>query len=1001
MRKSLFLSCCFFPFLLFAQQYNVKVFSENEGISNKEVHVLFQDKNGFLWAGTENGLNRFDGNSFDVFKHNPADSNSIAGNKIYAIYQGEKDHQMWIGTNEGISIFNYRNQRFENFAPDTFVLKNIGTLFMTMHQDSKERIWVGTSNDLLIFNPATKKFTSSGWAAFAEKNSLPGGNHLRVVVLSIIPKSDNEFWVFTTFGLYTVNTNNLQFQFYPFQRSYDYFGSQCKYADEYGNVWISLFGAGLLIYNSKQNNWTEIQIPKEISDADNTFSLKSFNGDTLVFASTGNIVFLSKSTRKIIGFSAFDDTKNKSTPDIKCEDILVQGQNLWLATAKGLAKLSRPELLFSFHQLKNAGGVSSIFPNKSDDGLIYSDDNDIYSGTTHFNKIPILNHEFKEPRYFTADSGNIGYISDGKNFYSYNVAVNSLKQIPLPPARNTKNDFTLRNIVVAGNHEVWLRTLGQGVIHYNPISNKMEYETNLPDGNRNLAHGLYYDSLDNSLWYAEEGNGVFYYNLVTHAAKHYLLNKPPSQRGASIFNIISDKKRNIWMSNLTEGIIEYSCTKKSFRYFTVNDGMLSDNVSWLATDKYDNLWISSDKGLSRLNSIDYTITNYTSNGRRNFSSSFINSDKEGNILVAADCGYYKVESGNYLPALPKPLIYLKNILVNNKPWQIDTAYEFQPNENTLEFRPGLLDLNNPEEVTLEYKLNNNERVAIPKNTAILFANLKPGNYKLFINQKNYDAGRLFISFSILAPVWKRPWFIIVLLVLLAAIIFFLIRRWLSFIKKQAELQHEKSKSEITALRNQMNPHFIFNTLNSINSYIIENKNEEASDYLTEFSKLIRLTLQYSQQETILLQDELNAVKLYLELECKRLGQNFDYTILLKPDDKILNTQMPSMIIQPFVENAIWHGLRTKSGDKHILIDVEELSNTIKIIVEDNGIGRVEAKTGESRKKNSFGMAATIKRLHLFDASSQVLVYDLTDKEQNPAGTRITMTFKKIRHANDD
>ena len=220
MKKNIFLSCCLFPYLLFAQQYNVKVFAENEGISNKEVHVLFQDRNGFLWAGTENGLNRFDGNSFDVFKHNPADTNSIAGNKIYAIYQREKDHLMWIGTNEGISIFNDRNQRFENFAPDTLVLKSIGTLFMSMQQDSKGRIWVGTTNDLLIFNPGTKKFSSSGWAAFAEKNSLPSGNHLRVVVLSIIPKSDNEFWVFTTFGLYAVNTDNLQFQFYPFKKSF-------------------------------------------------------------------------------------------------------------------------------------------------------------------------------------------------------------------------------------------------------------------------------------------------------------------------------------------------------------------------------------------------------------------------------------------------------------------------------------------------------------------------------------------------------------------------------------------------------------------------------------------------------------------------------------------------------------------------------------------------------------------------------------------------------------
>ncbi len=1001
MNKLLAILFCTVQSAVFAQHYSIKLFSEKDGLSNHNVNVLLADAKGFLWAGTDNGLSRFDGSSFDVFQHNPADTNSLAGNKIFALYE-DKKQRLWLGTSEGISLYRSRTQDFLNYAPDTFVLKNIGTLFMALRQDDQGRIWVGTNNDLLIFDPQTKRFSSSGWAAFAQQHSLPEGNHLRVVVQQIIEKSADELWVFTTYGLYSVNTHTLQFAYYPFNKPYDYFGSQMKYADEAGIAWISLYGAGLLVYDSRQNNWTEIDIPQDISNADNTYSLKSFSGDTLVFASSGYLVFISRSSHKILAKVAFDESLNKNDPAARCLDIQVQKRSLWLATGKGLIKLTPTGNTARFHHTKIGGALFAVFPEAVDEKMIFSDYSGMYIGDSIFKRITTPFTIFSPIRYFAKDSGRVAYLTDEKDVYSYDLLSGIVKNIPLPPPRNRQNDFAIRNIVVDKSHRLWIRTIGQGIIRYDPSSKNAVYEDHLPDGKNNLQLNLYYDSAGNCLWLSEESNGVYCYDLSAGVTTHFLLNTPPSQRGATAYNIVADQKGNIWMSIVNSGMILYDRNEKVFRHFNISDGLLSDNTSWLTVDPEGSVWISTDMGLSCIHSGDKSITNYpSSEGYPQSNYNFITADKKNNIYLSSDSGYYIYDAVGIPASTVSSSVYLRTVTVNNKSWPLDSVYQFGPGENSLQFLPGVLNLDNPGPSLMEYNLNQNSWITLQKNSAIVLARLSPGSYTLLIRQKNNPSRQLALPFTIHAPVWKRAWFIISICILLAILIFYMMRRRFSSIRKQAALQEEKTKSEIMALRSQMNPHFIFNTLNSINSYIIDKKNEEASDYLTEFSKLIRLTLQHSQQETILLQDELNAVKLYLELECKRLGQDLDYTILLRPDDRIVNTPVPSMIIQPFVENAIWHGLRNKPGDKHILIEIEELNGIMKIMIEDNGIGRAAARSNNNRNKDSFGMASTIRRLQLFDARSQIRVDDIRDNRQQPAGTRITILFKKIKPHEDD
>jgi sensor histidine kinase YesM len=199
------------------------------------------------------------------------------------------------------------------------------------------------------------------------------------------------------------------------------------------------------------------------------------------------------------------------------------------------------------------------------------------------------------------------------------------------------------------------------------------------------------------------------------------------------------------------------------------------------------------------------------------------------------------------------------------------------------------------------------------------------------------------------------------------------------------------ESQMSALRSQMNPHFIFNTLNSINSYIIENKKDEASDYLTDFSRLMRIILEHSQKRTVTLAEELDALKLYLELESKRLNAVFDYNITINRDIDPKEILTPPLIIQPFAENAIWHGLREKRSGGHIGITVKKYDEGILIVVQDDGIGRRAAgKIEKIKEGNSFGTAATMQRILLNDPRSKVETEDLYTEDGKAAGTRVNI-----------
>ncbi|MCX6205791.1 MAG: histidine kinase [Bacteroidetes bacterium] len=209
-------------------------------------------------------------------------------------------------------------------------------------------------------------------------------------------------------------------------------------------------------------------------------------------------------------------------------------------------------------------------------------------------------------------------------------------------------------------------------------------------------------------------------------------------------------------------------------------------------------------------------------------------------------------------------------------------------------------------------------------------------------------------------------------------------------------EHKIAETEMIALRAQMNPHFIFNCLNSIKLYTLENDSLTASEYLTKFSQLIRLVLENSRSEKVTLQKELETLKLYIELEAMRFKDKVKYKINVLPHIDQQYIEIPPLLLQPYVENAIWHGLMHKPEGGNISIDISQPTEfLLHIEISDDGIGREMARVHKSKsatRQKSFGLKMTSERLdainHIYQTKTEVKIDDLTDEDGNATGTKV-------------
>lgn len=219
-------------------------------------------------------------------------------------------------------------------------------------------------------------------------------------------------------------------------------------------------------------------------------------------------------------------------------------------------------------------------------------------------------------------------------------------------------------------------------------------------------------------------------------------------------------------------------------------------------------------------------------------------------------------------------------------------------------------------------------------------------------------------------------------------------------RAKAALQQRAKELEVQALRSQMNPHFIFNCLNAINFFILSHETEAAADYLTKFSRLMRMIMNHSRHSFITLAEELEVLQLYLDMERLRFKDAFDYHIVLEDELDTGDISIPPLLLQPFVENAIWHGLMHKEERGTLTISLRLEEDTLTCIIRDNGVGRKRAaflKSKSAEKHKSMGLQITAERMALLTGTGEPGHYfkieDLYDSEGNAVGTKVVLTIK--------
>lgn len=376
------------------------------------------------------------------------------------------------------------------------------------------------------------------------------------------------------------------------------------------------------------------------------------------------------------------------------------------------------------------------------------------------------------------------------------------------------------------------------------------------------------------------------------------------------------------------------------------------------------------------------------------------------LILATDKGLLLYDFGTGVKNTVQPAFVLNSMQVNNVPAEVLRGQAFDYENNNVEISYSILSFKTGSQYPLYYKINDAEwALAAPESRTLKLVSLSPGDYRIRFRLGLHEFPEQELVFTINKPWWLRLWFLLLCLLLFVAAGYLYFRWRIGVVKKQNKLIQEKmeleknlNKSMLASIKAQMNPHFFYNALNTIQAFIFSDDKKNASSYLARFSKLTRMILEFSEKEHITLSEEISALKLYLEIEQARFNDDFEFHIRIGPEVNTESIRIPSMLIQPYVENAVKHGLLHKKEHKILILSFSCSGQVLRVSIDDNGIGRKRSEELNRIRKNkheAFATNANQTRLNILNNDKQLLTavdyIDKTDNHNNPAGTTVIIT----------
>lgn len=450
---------------------------------------------------------------------------------------------------------------------------------------------------------------------------------------------------------------------------------------------------------------------------------------------------------------------------------------------------------------------------------------------------------------------------------------------------------------------------------------------------------------------------------------------------------------------------------KIVAHYTEADGLASNMTKYVTVTPTGHIWIATNRGISLLKRSGKNFMLHTINVSSGLVSNEVNHlvEYKDKLYMATNGGLEVLDAQNFYHDNASIPVYIEKIMINNSAAPLQPNYHFAYNQNFLSISYKGVSVRSQGDINYKYRLEGLDTSWIyTRNTYVQYTTLPAGNYRFVVyainNNGKSSMQPAVVSFVIEKPFWKTVGFILLMVLVAVAAFYFLYRNRVRFIQKQekekAEISRKISESELKALRAQMNPHFMFNAINSIQNFVLKNDSASAQKYLTKFARLIRSVLENSKRETVLLSKEIEALQLYMELEALRASFSFDHELVLQDNIKADYTPIPPMIIQPYIENAILHGLLPLAGRKGKLsVIFSQKGDVLTCIIDDNGIGREKAWEIKQKKQlshQSMGMAVTEDRMQILSKHRHSLsaTVNVRDKFSNgqPAGTTVEINI---------
>lgn len=457
-----------------------------------------------------------------------------------------------------------------------------------------------------------------------------------------------------------------------------------------------------------------------------------------------------------------------------------------------------------------------------------------------------------------------------------------------------------------------------------------------------------------------------------------------------------------------EGLYVIQNDKIIKRYHTGN-GLKSNNVRGIK-ERNGKIWVNTDESLQIIDLKTGIITNLLDEyglAGLTVNDFSLHPDK---LLLATTSG---LVINDYRGKPVNEIIFFPPVKAISNGSEITLNSSLPYDKNNISFYFDAIQYKTPTNLNYRYKLVGLDTAwkVLSYNIGTLnFYRLSPGAYEFKIQA--YDINGIYESevksfkFKILKPFWQQWWFIILMIGLSFGLVYLFLKFWSKRLMLRQGLKERLFKSQLVAIRSQMNPHFIYNVLNTVQGLLYDNRKTEVGNLLGNFSDLMRKTLQASDQQLQSLREEIENITLYLELEKARFDKDFEYTIETNLIDDSSDLIIPSMLLQPFAENAVKHGLMHKSGKKLLTIKFVQSDTGLNVYIEDNGIGRKQSMQINQRNKNkpqSFATKAITERIELFNRLYKLKitqkVVDNFDEHNNSIGTAIHLFIPKYEKEN--